>query len=145
MTPTFKKLNYKDQQKILALNPPESFDIELSIMAESATVVKNENEIPEIEFVLVFVTKQHEIGEIISSIYSKLKGDAILWFCYPKGTSKKYKCDFNRDTGWRGLKKYTLEPVRQVAIDDDWSALRFRKREYIKTMTRKEDNFNKGK
>jgi len=26
--------------------------------------------------------------------------DAIVWFTYPKGTSKKYKCDFNRDTGW---------------------------------------------
>mgnify|MGYP005835701873 CR=1 FL=1 len=29
-----------------------------------------------------------------------------------------------------------MEPVRQVAIDEDWSALRFRRVEYIKTMTR---------
>jgi hypothetical protein len=144
MTPAFKKLNYKDQTKILALNPPESFDSELNIMADSAVIVKSENDISEIDFALVFVTKQKEIGEIISRIYSKLRGDAVLWFCYPKGTSKKYKCDFNRDTGWSGLKKYTLEPVRQVAIDEDWSALRFRKLEYIKTMTRKEENFNKG-
>jgi len=28
------------------------------------------------------------------------------------------------------------EPVRQVAIDEDWSALRFRKVEQIKKMTR---------
>jgi len=144
MTPTFKKLNYKDQPKILALNTPESFDSELNIMATSAIIIKSENDISEIDFALVFVTKQKEIGEIISRIYSKLRGDAVLWFCYPKGTSKKYKCDFNRDTGWSGLKKYTIEPVRQVAIDEDWSALRFRKLEYIKTMTRKEENFNKG-
>jgi hypothetical protein len=29
-----------------------------------------------------------------------------------------------------------FEPVRQVAIDEDWSALRFRRVEYIKSMTR---------
>ena len=145
MTPTFKKLNYKDQPKILSLNPPQSFEDELSSMAELATIVKNEIEIDEIEFALSFVTKKHEIDEIITRLFPKLKGDAVLWFCYPKGTSKNYKCDFNRDTGWAGLKKFKLEPVRQVAIDEDWSALRFRKLEYIKTMTRKEENFNKGK
>jgi hypothetical protein len=64
------------------------------------------------------------------------KGDAILWYCYPKGSSKKYKCEFNRDTGWEGLGKYNLEPVRQIAIDEDWSAIRFRRVEYIKTITR---------
>ncbi len=138
MTPLFKKLNYKDQPRILAINPPESFFNELNIMAESASIRTSEDEISEIEFVLLFVTTKHEIDELVSGIYPKLKGDAVLWFCYPKGTSKKYKCDFNRDNGWAGLKKYNLEPVRQVAIDEDWSALRFRKIEFIKTMTRKQ-------
>jgi len=145
MTDLFKKLNYKNQPQILAINAPKSFDNELNTMAELASIVRNNNEISEIEFALVFVTKQHEIDEIITRVFPKLKGDAVLWFCYPKGTSKKYKCDFNRDTGWSGLKKYNLESVRQVAIDDDWSALRFRKIEYIKVMTRKEENFNKRK
>ena len=144
MTPTFKKLNYKDDKQILVLNPPQSFDTELNIMAETATIFKSENEISEIEFALVFVTKRHETDDIISALFPKLKGDVVLWFCYPKGTSKKYKCDFNRDTGWDGLKKLKLETVRQVAIDEDWSALRIRKVEFIKTMTRKEENFNKG-
>lgn len=145
MTPTFKKLNFKNQDKILVLNAPESFNNELRVMAEVAGIIKSDGEIPDIDFALVFVTKQHEIDEIIFRIFPKLKGDAVLWFCYPKGTSKKYTCDFNRDTGWSGLKIYKLEPVRQVAVDEDWSALRFRKLEYIKTMTRKEENFNKSK
>ena len=29
-----------------------------------------------------------------------------------------------------------FEPVRQVAIDEDWSALRFRRVEHVKTLTR---------
>jgi len=144
MTPTFKKLNYKEHKQILVLNAPQSFHEELNVMAGFAAVIKSENEIQEIEFAIVFVTKQHEIDEIIPRIYPKLKGDAILWFCYPKATSKKYKCDFNRDTGWGGFRKLKLETIRLVAIDEDWSALRFRKIEFIKTMTRKEENFNKG-
>ncbi len=57
--------------------------------------------------------------------------------CYPKGSSKKYSCDFNRDTGWDIMGQYDLESVRAVAIDEDWSALRFRKVDFIKTMKRK--------
>jgi len=34
------------------------------------------------------------------------------------------------------LGKSGFEPVRMVAIDEDWSALRFRKPENIKKMTR---------
>jgi hypothetical protein len=95
-------------------------------------------ELIDTEFVICFVTTQIEIEQFISAIYQKLKGDAIIWLCYPKMTSKNYKCDFNRDSGWTSMGKYNLEPVRQVAIDDDFSALRFRKVEFIKTITRRE-------
>ena len=64
---------------------------------------------------------------------AKAEGDALLWFAFPKGTSKKYQCDFNRDTGWSLLKTAGFDTVRAVAIDDDWSALRFRRVEYIKS------------
>jgi hypothetical protein len=64
------------------------------------------------------------------------EGDVVIWFAYPKGTSKKYKCEFNRDTGWEIFGKLGFEPVRAVAIDEDWSALRFRRVSFIKTMIR---------
>jgi hypothetical protein len=81
-----------------------------------------------------------EIDSFIKEAVNKLKGDAVLWFCYPKMSSKKYKCDFNRDTGWDVVAQYNFEPVRMVAIDEDWSALRFRKVEFIKTITRRESH-----
>ena len=125
MTPLFKKLNYKEQPNIVAINSPKTFDNELEEMSTKATIIKDFMEVIEIE-------------QFISTIYQKLKGDAVIWLCYPKMTSKNYKCDFNRDSGWTSLGKYNLEPVRQVAIDDDFSALRFRKVECIKTITRRE-------
>jgi len=51
----------------------------------------------------------------------------------------RYQCEFNRDTGWATLGAAGYEPVRQVAIDEDWSALRFRKTEFIKAMSRHPD------
>ncbi|TAE26028.1 MAG: hypothetical protein EAZ91_18465 [Cytophagales bacterium] len=55
---------------------------------------------------------------------------------YPKQSSKKYRCEFNRDTGWASVGAAGFEPVRQVAINDDWSALRFRRAAYLKKITR---------
>jgi hypothetical protein len=76
------------------------------------------------------------VDEAAKAIAGRLEGDALVWFAYPKGTSKKFRCEFNRDTGWAALGELGLEPVRQVAIDEDWSALRFRRVEFIKTMSR---------
>jgi hypothetical protein len=87
-------------------------------------------------FSLAFVTKQHEVDAFARSIAAKIKGDAIVWFAYPKGTSRNYTCEFNRDTGWSALGALGFEGVRQVAIDADWSALRFRRVAFIKRMVR---------
>jgi hypothetical protein len=138
MTPLFKKLNFKGQTNIVAINSPLSFEVELKEMSKIATLQKELTEIAEVEFAICFATTQNEIDHFAAAIYPKLKGDAIIWLCYPKMTSKNYKCDFNRDTGWTSFGKYNLEPVRQVAIDDDFSALRFRKVEFIRTITRRE-------
>jgi hypothetical protein len=137
MTPLFKKLNYKDQKVIFIQNPPEEFSREMSSMSAFCPV---ETQFPtkerNISFILIFVTRLEEIEQSIQKVYPMLEGDAVLWFAYPKGTSKKYRCEFNRDTGWKSLGSYNLEPVRQVAVDEDWSALRFRKVEFIKNFTR---------
>ena len=86
--------------------------------------------------VVVFVAKADEVEGAVKSVRGRVEDDGMMWFAYPKGSSKKYTCEFNRDTGWAELAKAGYEPVRVVAIDEDWSALRFRKVEHIKTMTR---------
>jgi hypothetical protein len=145
MTPLFKKLNFKNQSTILSLNHPAGFEAELKVMSKEAAIVTDIKKLKSIEFVIVFCTKQTEVDNAGAAIVPKAISDAVIWFCYPKGTSKKYKCDFNRDTGWTKLGALGLEPVRQIAIDEDWSALRFRNPEHIKTMTRSFAMTEKGK
>jgi hypothetical protein len=135
MSIIFDKLNLKSQTEILILNAPESFEPELAAL-DNVTIRRDAREVKEIAFSLAFVTRQKEVDAIAKTVAQKAKGDAIVWFAYPKGTSKKYQCDFNRDTGWAALGASGFEGVRMVAIDEDWSALRFRRVEFIQTMTR---------
>jgi len=130
----FKKLNLKDQRQIVILNAPASFDPELRALG--GVTVLRKPPAGEIEFSLAFVTKQQELDSLAKSIAAKAKGDAVVWFAYPKGTSKKYKSEINRDHGWQVLGDLGFECVRGVAIDEDWSAARFRRVEFIKVMKR---------
>lgn len=126
MTPLFSKLNLKSQTEILVLNAPEIFESELEALSD-ISVLQDEREAQEISFLLAFVTQQVEVNEIAELAAEKAQADAVIWFAYPKATSKRYKCDFNRDTGWEKLAHLGFEGVRQIAIDADWSALRFRR------------------
>jgi len=137
MDALFTKLNYKEGKTIYVMNQPEDFESVLSTIPTEIPVKKEVSSTDTVEFVLVFTTSKAEVETFSRQIAPALKGDAIFWLAYPKGTSKKYKCDFNRDTSWQLLALFNLLPVRQVAIDDDWSALRFRKAEFIKNLTRK--------
>jgi len=138
MDSIFSKLNFKAGQILYVLNAPEAFQKLLSTVPAEVSVKQEISNTENVEFVIFFGISKTEIEAQAKQIVPLLKGDAILWLSYPKGTSKKYKCDFNRDTSWDLLKPYNLLPVRQVSIDADWSALRFRKAEYIKSLTRKE-------
>lgn len=132
----FKKLNFKDQKQVYVLNAPPSFKPVINAMKDFTTIKTSLSAAKTVPFVLAFVTKQKEVDEITQKVTPLMESDGIVWFAYPKGTSKKYKCEFNRDSGWSELGNSGYEGVRMVAIDEDWSALRFRKAEHIKTMTR---------
>ena len=131
----FKKLNLKNETEILVVNAQGSFEPELAALMD-VTILHEISQASQIRFALAFVTQQAEVDALARELASKARGDALLWFAYPKGSSKRYKCEFNRDTGWAILGGLGFEAVRQVAIDEDWSALRFRSVEYIKTMIR---------
>jgi hypothetical protein len=59
-----------------------------------------------------------------------------LWLCYPK-KSGRIATDITRDIGWEPVHRAGFLGVAQVAVDADWSALRFRRREEIREITRK--------
>ena len=132
MSKLFDKLNLKDHREILVVNAPASIESELAALV-GVTVLRDPGKVKAVRFALAFATTQAEVDRVAKQLATKAEGDALLWFAYPKGTSKKYQCDFNRDTGWSVLKSAGFDTVRAVAIDENWSALRFRRVEFIKS------------
>lgn len=131
MASVFEKLNLKAQREILVLNAPASFEPELAGL-QGIRVRRSLEGVDSVSFALVFACTQAQVDGAAQFLAPLARGDAILWFAYPKAASKKYRCEFNRDTGWAGLQRLGFDTVRLVAIDTDWSAMRFRRVEYIK-------------
>ena len=136
MADVFRKLNLKNHRAITVIGAPPSFEPELGALANVAIRRKLDARAP-LNFLIAFVTKQTEVERLSKVVAARAEGDAIVWFAYPKGTSKNYKSAINRDSGWDGLRRAGFEPVRMIAIDADWTAVRFRRVEFIKVMTRK--------
>lgn len=139
MTPLFKKLNFKEHAEVFILNHPAEFENELNSMRGFTQIKTQVENTDKLAFVMIFVKTLVEIEKTVPFLAQNLEGDAVVWFVYPKGTSKKYKSEIGRDFGWAQLGQIGFEPVRAVAVDEDWSALRFRKAAYIKKMTRNPD------
>src|SRR5712671_1802522 len=135
MSTVFAKLNLKDHKQIVVLGSLGSFEIELAAL-EGVEVIRDLKKAKQVTFSLAFVTMPEQVDALAPAIARKAEGDAIVWFAYPKGTSKKYKSRIDRDHGWNVLGHEGFEPVRMVAIDEDWSAKRFRRAGFIKNMTR---------
>lgn len=130
----FTKLNLKEHDAIVVLGAPASFDVALAELVD----VRVARRVPagSVAFAIAFATTRRHVNGIATKLAPNVVGDGILWVAYPKRSSPRLHCEFDRDTGWGPLGEAGFEPVRQVAIDDDWTALRFRRVEYIPTMTR---------
>jgi hypothetical protein len=133
MTEVFRKLNFKAQTPILVLGAPRSFAAELVAMKAATEIHTQAKKGLRYAFTLAFGEMRADIEKAGAEVATILEGDAVCWFAYPKGTSKKFKSDVNRDDMWELLSRFGIRPVRQIAIDDDWSALRFRREQYVKS------------
>ena len=133
MDPLLKKMNFKEGMKIMLFEVPNKFQT-LSHRWQSQGLLVISNQSPDL--ILGFISSKKELEMLFPVMNSYVTSDQIFWLAYPKKSSKTYKTDISRDSGWALLGEYDYEGVRQVSLNEDWSALRFRKIEFIKKMTR---------
>ena len=112
------KLNIKSGAAALIVNAPEGFALDLP---EAAYLVDAEERA---DAVLVFVKDSSEWEAHGRPFIDAARRDAIAYIAYPK--ARKMGTDLNRDVLWRLANKEGLRGVRQVSLDDVWSAMRFR-------------------
>ena len=135
MADVWGKLNLKDHDEIVLVNAPASFEPALKAL-DGVAVTRKPADAKSMTFFLAFVTTQKEVDDLAKVLAKKSVPDAVVWFAYPKSTSKKYTSEISREAGNEALGNAGFEPVRMVAIDDDWTGKRFRRVAFIKNLTR---------
>ncbi len=133
MKTLLEKLNFKGQKRIALINAEKTFFLASANELKDVIIdIEIDKRFP-YDFMIVFTKKVSEVKEIAPVALHNLVADGILWFCYPKKTSKRFTSEIDRDHGWKALNDLDFYGIRLVSIDDDWSAMRFRNKKYIKS------------
>jgi hypothetical protein len=112
------KLQLKPGQSVAVVGRPEGVVLDLGgehPMADGAA---------QSDAVIVFCRGRDDLERLSDQFVPSAKRDALTWVAYPK--AGKLGTDINRDALADVVKARGVQPVRQVALDDTWSALRLR-------------------
>jgi hypothetical protein len=111
------KLQLKPEQQLaLVLAPP---DVVSALSGMSTTGAKSEE-----VGLIVFVADRTSLEKHRKQIAASAQANRLTWVSYPK--AGQLETDLNRDSLASLLAESDIQPVRQVAINEVWSALRFR-------------------
>ena len=124
-----KKLQCRNQKEIFVFNAPREF---LSVLWDIGKEIKVKREARDgevIDFALIFVRTEKEIEKNASILDNRLGGNAVVWFAFPKKISKTYNSNLTREDGWESLQAIGFQAGSLISIDNDWSALRFKKQQ----------------
>ena len=88
------------------------------------------------DLIVAFVRDRAALADVAAAVLPGYRPGGRLWFAYPK-KSGAIRSDISRDEGWEAVLAAGFLPVTQIALDDDWSALRFRPRAEMPKLTRK--------
>ena len=122
-TPLAKRMQVKPGQTILAVNAPKDYAERLGELPDGARLVTR-GDPAGAEHVHVFVKSTRDLARLGPKAIAGVEGGAVTWIAYPKKTSG-IDTDLTRDRGWEAITD-TIDAVSQVAVDDTWSALRFK-------------------
>ncbi len=109
--------------RLIVLNAPKGYAEQLTKELKDLTVTTRAS--GQAEAVLLFVNSLAEVEKLAPKAINGVKPEGMLWIAYAKGTSK-VKTDVNRDRLWEAVQPIGWRPIRQIALDEVWSALRFK-------------------
>ena len=121
-----EKFQFKNVTRLAVRNAPGGYIAKLESGLEGIEILAGPDAAA--DAVLLFVNNLAEAQALAPGAVATVapaKPEGILWIAYPKGGSG-IKTDVNRDKLWPVVQESGWRPVRQIALDDVWSAMRFR-------------------
>src|ERR1700716_3511754 len=118
-----QKLGLKPGKTLLVRQQPDDVAALIGALPSGAELVTAGNR--PCALILMFAKDNAALAKGLSGCKHQLEPGGALWVAHIKGTSTK-KTDINRDSIRDYVATIGLETVSQIAIDDDWSALRLK-------------------
>jgi len=119
-----KKLQMKAKGRITVIDAPPGYLDLLTPLPEGVQVADALT--GQYDIVHAFFERLDDLLAAVDGLKAALVDGGILWISYPKLTAKR-DSDLNRDLIWKVLGERGLKAVSQIAVDDVWSAMRFKK------------------
>lgn len=118
-----QKLGLKAGKTLLVKQQPDGVGALIGDLPAGAELITAGNKT--CALILMFAEDKAALAKGLSICKRQLEPGGVLWVAYIKGTSAK-KTDINRDSIREYVATVGLDTVSQIAIDDDWSALRLK-------------------
>ncbi len=125
-----KKLGLKPGMSALIVAAPKDYRAKLDPLPDGVNLTDKMGGVH--PFVQLFATRKAEIQKSTAKLLKAAAPGALVWITYPKKTSG-VESDLSREEVWSAMEATGWRPVSQIAIDDVWSALRFRPVEDVKS------------
>lgn len=131
LSPLTKKLRLLAEHSVAVLNAPDGY---LALLTPGPTAIKTELQSAPFDAVVLFVKDADELRRMGPSAIHATKPNGLLWIAYPKGGETAGATDLPATPWW--VQRDVLgeitsvtgyKPVAFVAVDDVWTALRFKK------------------
>ena len=117
-----KKLHLKPGMRFAVANAPAGFSL-----GKLPGVTQEQSLKRDLDLVVLFAASQKELKGQWPKALASVKPDGALWVAYPKKSSG-VESDLTMGAEWEVHKDSPWQPVSSIAVDDMWSAVRFRQR-----------------
>jgi hypothetical protein len=111
------KLQLKPGQSVAFVNVPE----DVALVLGGHPLAEDPDQA---DAVIGFCADRADFDRLANQLVTPARRDALTWVAYPK--AGQLGTDLTRDVVAELAKARGVQPVRQVSVDDVWSALRLR-------------------
>ena len=112
-----EKLQIKPHTTVWVSDPAH-----ITLLTPMPEGVRESDQIATASTAVIFADSATSARELMAKHAADVTKPHAFWVAYPKGG----RADINRDSLWPIIAEFDMRPAGQVAIDDQWSALRFR-------------------
>jgi hypothetical protein len=117
--PVAERLQVKGERRLAVIGASTAVDRKIG-------AGKQRCDVSQADVVLLFATDRAHLNSTLPDLLKKVSMGAIIWIAYPKLTSK-LATDLSRNLIHALAANSGLDAVSQIAIDDDWSAMRIKR------------------